>query len=153
MNTVRNFGIVLDSDTEEELVTFYKPGLIPGNVSTDRVAGFINYLILTVNLPNPPVIQEYSGRSVILTLKPFSTSPVLDMNIFDLRPGVVPYTIDLLPFLFGERLPMIGPDCELGIKLVDKSYGYLSENETLTIYGSAVEEIETNAQTILQRLA
>lgn len=153
MNTIRSFGTILDNVTEDNLVTLYKPGLYPGAVSTDRVAGLLSYLILTVNLPNAPVIGEYSGRSIALTLKPYSSSPVLTLNTFDLRPGIVPYTIDLLPFLFGQRVPSLGPDCELGIKLIDKSYGYLSLNESLTIYGSAIEEIETNQDTLLQRLS
>lgn len=152
MNTIRSFGTVLNSNSLGNLVTFYKPGLIPGTESEDRVAGLINYLILSVNLPNAPVIQSYSGRSITLTLKPFSSSPVLEINTFDLRPAVVPYTIDLLPFLFGQRLPTIGPDCELGIKLINKGYGFLSSNESLTLYGSAVEEIESNQETILQQL-
>ncbi|AFY60523.1 hypothetical protein [Synechococcus sp. PCC 6312] len=152
MNTIRSFGIVLNNNNGGDLVTFYKPGIIPGTQSQDRVAGLINYLILSVNLPNPPVVQQYSGRSVTLTLKPFSNSPVLEINTFDLRPGVVPYTIDLLPFLFGQRVPSVGPDCELGIKLIDKGYGFLSANESLTLYGSANEEIETNEDSIIQRL-
>ncbi|MDS3861027.1 hypothetical protein RIF25_09420 [Thermosynechococcaceae cyanobacterium BACA0444] len=152
MNTIRSFGLTLTDTNQGDLSVFYKPGLIPGTASTDRVAALINYLFITVNLPNAPVIQSYSGRSVALTLKPFSSSPVLEINTLDLRPAVVPYTIDLLPFLFGQRNPTLGPDCEIGVKLIDKSYGYLLSNESLTIYGAAGEEIENNQDTIIQKL-
>ncbi len=150
MNTIRTFTALLKDTTEDTRITFYHPGTIPTPVSSNRVASNIEYLNLVVNLPNIPAVGEYSGRTILFEL--FASNQWIQVARLDFRPGIVPYTVDLIEALWGERAAVLSPDSKLACKLLDTGYGYLSENETLSIYGSATEQIEFNQDTIIQQL-
>lgn len=142
--TGRSFGLICDQTTTVAYRKLYQSGLFPGTPGTGRAYGTVAALLLRCTLPTGRLTvanQSYSGKALQIILRvPSAIDVVIDQ--IDLVASSGPYILDILRRVSGATVFCLGPDSEIGVRMLSTSYGLLVAGESINAYGWAIEESE-----------
>ena len=109
-----------------------EPGMSPGELSAqlrgmDAVSPKFQMDLLACTHSNPE--WEMIGSVMLYNRRPF-------------------YTINLMPYLTDAASFDVASDCAIGARITDAGYGLLRLRDRVSIFGSAVEEVENSAPSL-----